>query len=61
MHQDEDAFFSDYATSHKKLSELGFNPPSSFLKIGSILAQGALGVAVGGALVLLGYLIERFD
>lgn len=27
--QDEQKFFEDYAESHKKLSELGFSPPSS--------------------------------
>lgn len=27
MFQDEDAFFTDYAAPHKKLSELDFNPP----------------------------------
>lgn len=27
--QDEDKFFEDYAASHKKLSELGFAPPSA--------------------------------
>ncbi|KAH7566253.1 hypothetical protein JRO89_XS08G0125100 [Xanthoceras sorbifolium] len=30
--KDEDAFFADYALSHKKLSELGFSPPSSGFK-----------------------------
>jgi hypothetical protein len=30
--QDDDAFFADYAASHKKLSELGFTLPSSGLK-----------------------------
>ncbi|KAJ8771034.1 hypothetical protein K2173_023359 [Erythroxylum novogranatense] len=29
--KDEDAFFADYAASHKKLSELGFTPVSSGL------------------------------
>eukprot|EP00249_Psilotum_nudum_P006295 c19618_g1_i1 orf=256-696(-) len=33
--QDEDAFFRDYAESHKKLSELGFMDPSSVASITS--------------------------
>ncbi|KAL5554764.1 hypothetical protein UlMin_042165 [Ulmus minor] len=44
--KDEDAFFKDYAESHKKLSELGFIPSSSSSKVndGTILAQSAVGV-----------------
>ncbi|KAL5559973.1 hypothetical protein UlMin_036184 [Ulmus minor] len=44
--KDEDAFFKDYAESHKKLSELGFIPSSSNSKVndGTILAQSAVGV-----------------
>lgn len=59
--QDEDAFFGDYAESHKKLSELGFTPISSSTKTAkdsTILAQGAVGVAVAAAVVILGYLYE---
>ncbi|ONH92232.1 hypothetical protein PRUPE_8G164400 [Prunus persica] len=59
--KDEDAFFGDYAESHKKLSELGFTPISSSTntaKDSTILAQGAVGVAVAAAVVILGYLYE---
>lgn len=60
--QDEEAFFADYAASHKKLSELGFTPPSSCFKVtaktGAILAQTAVGVAVATAVVLLSYFFE---
>ena len=60
--QDEDAFFRDYAQSHKKLSELGFSPRSSSSKAtvrdGIVLAQGAFGVAITAAVVILSYLYE---
>ena len=61
--QDEDAFFKDYAESHKKLSELGFTPRSAAsakldLPTGVILAQSAFGVAVAAAVVIAGYLYE---
>ena len=60
--QDEDAFFKDYAESHKKLSELGFTPPSPGLKgavkSSVILAQSAVGVAVAAAVVILSYFYE---
>jgi L-ascorbate peroxidase len=60
--QDEDAFFKDYAESHKKLSELGFVPHSASAKpdlpTGVVLAQGAFGVAVAAAVVIAGYLYE---
>uniref|UniRef100_A0A7N0U6W4 L-ascorbate peroxidase n=1 Tax=Kalanchoe fedtschenkoi TaxID=63787 RepID=A0A7N0U6W4_KALFE len=59
--KDEDAFFRDYAISHKKLSELGFTPPSSskpFVKDSVILAQSAVGVAVAAAVVIFSYLYE---
>ncbi|KAL5567245.1 hypothetical protein UlMin_030409 [Ulmus minor] len=44
--KEEDAFFKDYAESHRKLSELGFIPSSSSSKVndGTILAQSAVGV-----------------
>lgn len=61
MHmQDEDAFFRDYAESHKKLSELGFTPhgTKTAVKDGTILAQSAFGVAVAAAVVIAGYLYE---
>ncbi|KAG5530191.1 hypothetical protein RHGRI_030534 [Rhododendron griersonianum] len=56
--KDEEAFFADYAASHKKLSELGFTPPSSCFKVTAILAQSAVGVAVATAVVLLSYFYE---
>nr|BAD34382.1 putative peroxisome type ascorbate peroxidase [Oryza sativa Japonica Group] len=61
--KDEDAFFKDYAESHKKLSELGFAPRSSAKSDGSTaaatLAQSAFGVAVAAAVVVIaGYLYE---
>lgn len=59
--QDEDAFFKDYAESHKKLSELGFTPRGSTAKPvadSTILAQGAFGVAVAAAVVILSYFYE---
>eukprot|EP00268_Persea_americana_P013206 TRINITY_DN1575_c1_g1_i2.p1 TRINITY_DN1575_c1_g1~~TRINITY_DN1575_c1_g1_i2.p1 ORF type:complete len:293 (+),score=81.35 TRINITY_DN1575_c1_g1_i2:410-1288(+) len=62
--KDEDAFFKDYAVSHKKLSELGFNPSSSSsvykldAKTGTILAQSAVGVAAAAAVVILSYFYE---
>ncbi|KAK6159587.1 hypothetical protein DH2020_006901 [Rehmannia glutinosa] len=59
---DEDAFYKDYAESHKKLSELGFTPTptgaKAIVKDGTILAQGAVGVAVAAAVVILSYLYE---
>ncbi|XP_058215014.1 L-ascorbate peroxidase 3 [Rhododendron vialii] len=60
--KDEDAFFKDYAVSHKKLSELGFVPGSSgskpVVKDSAVLAQSAVGVAVAAAVVVLTYLYE---
>ncbi|CAH8329487.1 unnamed protein product [Eruca vesicaria subsp. sativa] len=59
--KDEDAFFRDYAESHKKLSELGFNPNASAAKACSdstVLAQGAFGVAITAAVVALSYFYE---
>ncbi|KAF9622815.1 hypothetical protein IFM89_034050 [Coptis chinensis] len=60
--KDEDAFFRDYAASHKKLSELGFTPSSSAskgdVKTSTILAQSAVGVAVTAAVVALSYFYE---
>ncbi|KAL5168659.1 L-ascorbate peroxidase 3 [Glycine soja] len=52
--KDEDAFFSDYATSHKKLSELGF----IFKNHRSILTKGVIGIAIVLTAVILGYLRE---
>lgn len=58
--KDEDAFFKDYAESHKKLSELGCNltPSKAVVKDGTILAQSAFGVAVAAAVVILSYVYE---
>nr|ASZ84484.1 L-ascorbate peroxidase 3 [Buglossoides arvensis] len=58
--KDEDAFFRDYAVSHKKLSELGFTPSSSIPKVNdsTILAQSAVGVVVAAAVVIISYLYE---
>ncbi|WCJ39864.1 ascorbate peroxidase 3 [Euphorbia peplus] len=58
--KDEDAFFRDYAISHKKLSELGFSPSSSGTKMkdSTILAQSAVGVLVTAAVVVVSYLYE---
>lgn len=59
--KDEDAFFKDYAESHKKLSELGFTPPSASKVVAldsTILAQSAVGVAVAAAVVILSYFYE---
>ncbi|CAH8344928.1 unnamed protein product [Eruca vesicaria subsp. sativa] len=47
--KDEDVFFRDYAISHKKLSELGFNPPR---KAPATVTQQAVGIAVAAAVVL---------
>ncbi|ESQ50858.1 hypothetical protein EUTSA_v10022797mg [Eutrema salsugineum] len=59
--KDEDAFFRDYAESHKKLSELGFTPTSSIAKAitdSTVLAHSAVGVAVAAAVVAFGYFYE---
>ncbi|KAL5222690.1 hypothetical protein ABZP36_027403 [Zizania latifolia] len=63
--KDEDAFFKDYAESHKKLSELGFTPRSSGpasaksdISTGAVFAQSAVGVAVAAAVVIVSYLYE---
>ncbi|XP_058108001.1 L-ascorbate peroxidase 3 [Magnolia sinica] len=62
--KDEDAFFKDYAESHKKLSELGFSPSSSTsvnkidAKTSTVLAQSAVGVAVAATVVILSYVYE---
>ncbi|KAL2937109.1 L-ascorbate peroxidase 3 [Bienertia sinuspersici] len=57
--KDEDAFFRDYAASHKKLSELGFTPgKAKGPKDSTILAQSAVGVAVAAAVVILSYIYE---
>lgn len=57
LYKDEDAFFEDYAVSHKKLSELGFifKPVSENR---STLAQGAIAIIIATTVVILGYLLE---
>ncbi|CAK8576721.1 unnamed protein product [Lathyrus sativus] len=59
--KDEDAFFRDYAESHKKLSELGFVPSSkaNAPKDATVLAQSAVGAVVAAAVVILTYLYEH--
>lgn len=62
--KDEDAFFRDYAESHKKLSELGFKPPraaalaykSSGGNMKGLLTRTATMVAVAAAVVAWAYL-----
>ncbi|KAJ9189575.1 hypothetical protein P3X46_000849 [Hevea brasiliensis] len=57
--KDEEAFFRDYAVSHKKLSELGFTPRSKVIaKDSTVLAQSAVGVVVAAAVVIVSYLYE---
>lgn len=59
--QDEDAFFRDYAESHKKLSELGFTPTSTVtmaITDCTALAHTAVGVAVAAAVVAFSYFYE---
>lgn len=59
--QDEDAFFRDYAESHKKLTELGFTPTCSVTKAitdNTVLAHSAVGVAVAAAVVAFSYFYE---
>lgn len=58
--KDEEAFFTDYAASHKKLSELGFTPSASKVKVKDsiILAQSAFGVAIAAAVVVISYVYE---
>ncbi|KAJ8572200.1 hypothetical protein K7X08_008711 [Anisodus acutangulus] len=56
--KDEDAFFRDYAISHKKLSELGCTLSSgskATVRDGIIIAQSAVGVVVAAAVVALSY------
>ncbi|KAJ7517308.1 hypothetical protein O6H91_21G018000 [Diphasiastrum complanatum] len=68
--KDEDAFFKDYAESHKKLSELGCKetspafaaakttPSDISVSTSSTLLHSAFGVAVTAAVVALSYLYE---
>ncbi|GJN38462.1 hypothetical protein PR202_gb27502 [Eleusine coracana subsp. coracana] len=58
----EEAFFRDYAESHKKLSELGFTPSRSTscksCDKPKMLMQAAAGVAVAAAVAAWAYLCE---
>ncbi|KAL1205792.1 L-ascorbate peroxidase 3 [Cardamine amara subsp. amara] len=68
--KDEDAFFIDYAESHKKLSELGFTPESSVTKpiitleyvhsrewnMNLEIRLSSLGVAIAAAFVAISFL-----
>ncbi|XP_022132811.1 L-ascorbate peroxidase 3 [Momordica charantia] len=44
--KDEDKFFEDYAAAHKKLSELGFTPPSAVPRSSGKWTNRILGAAV---------------
>lgn len=48
-------FFNDYVVSHKRLSELGFTPPS-LLRLA--LKKTLMAVAVASTVVILSYLYE---
>ncbi|EFJ15007.1 hypothetical protein SELMODRAFT_271672 [Selaginella moellendorffii] len=69
--KDEDAFFKDYAESHKKLSELGCKHTSpafgnakaslavdSHASTATVLAHSAFGLAVSAIVVVLSYAYE---
>ncbi|KAI4373321.1 hypothetical protein MLD38_011457 [Melastoma candidum] len=57
--KDEEAFFRDYAESHKKLSELGFVPlPSERLVKKRMMAPAAIAVSIAAGLLILSYLME---
>jgi len=56
--QDEEAFFKDYAQSHKKLSELGFTPPTSFSYLKKMVTRAAVGAAVTATVIILSYLYQ---
>ncbi|KAL8133608.1 L-ascorbate peroxidase 3-like [Apium graveolens] len=59
--QDEQKFFEDYAESHKKLSELGFSPPSSSCPWTTNSKYTAVvGVAVAAFVVFLSYCYETY-
>lgn len=67
--QDNEAFFRDYAESHKKLSELGFSSPAprpftvpdkkpATKENVNGLGRGAVGVAIAAAVVVFSYFFE---
>ncbi|KAK9670634.1 hypothetical protein RND81_13G214400 [Saponaria officinalis] len=53
--KDKEAFFRDYADSHKKLSMLGFTPPNTCLKM---VTKVAVGVAVAVTVAILSYFCD---
>ncbi|XP_051139483.1 probable L-ascorbate peroxidase 4, peroxisomal [Andrographis paniculata] len=53
--KDEEEFFRDYAVSHKKLSELGFVPPSA---VKLALKKTVMAIGVAAAVVILSYFHE---
>ncbi|KAL9229619.1 hypothetical protein vseg_005067 [Gypsophila vaccaria] len=53
--EDKEAFFKDYANSHKKLSMLGFTPPNSGLKL---VTKAVAGVAVAVTVAIVSYLYD---
>ncbi|KAK6127598.1 hypothetical protein DH2020_038659 [Rehmannia glutinosa] len=53
--KDEEAFFRDYAASHKRLSELGFTQPS-LLRLA--LKKTMIAVVVSATVVIFSYLYE---
>ncbi|XP_073038679.1 L-ascorbate peroxidase 3-like [Primulina eburnea] len=53
--KDEEAFFRDYARSHKKLSELGFTPPSC---LKSMLNKTMAAIFISATVVILSYIYE---
>ncbi|CAI5494591.1 unnamed protein product [Closterium sp. Naga37s-1] len=67
--KDEEAFFRDYASAHKKMSELGCKDTSpafwetdaaakETVSASTILAQSAFGAVVTAGVLVLGYLYE---
>lgn len=57
MRQDEEAFFADYAVSHKKLSELGFKATTAKGRL--TLGQGAVAVVVAAAVIIFYFYKEH--
>uniref|UniRef100_K7LNL4 Plant heme peroxidase family profile domain-containing protein n=1 Tax=Glycine max TaxID=3847 RepID=K7LNL4_SOYBN len=62
---DEEIFFKEYAISHKKLSELGFNlnnldqPKGPYAKLNQHKGLIGIGIASVVVTVILGYLLKR--
>ncbi|XP_025980296.1 probable L-ascorbate peroxidase 4, peroxisomal [Glycine max] len=63
--KDEEIFFKEYAISHKKLSELGFNlnnldqPKGPYAKLNQHKGLIGIGIASVVVTVILGYLLKR--